>query len=88
MDEKIDIKSLDQKELEELLCGWGERAFRAKQIYEWLHVRQVTSFDAMTNISAKLRERLKEPVFSGSAETGAGSDLKAGRYKKVSVRAA
>lgn len=37
MDEKIDIKSLDQKELEELLCGWGERAFRAKQIYEWLH---------------------------------------------------
>lgn len=60
MDEKIDIKSLDQKELEELLCGWGERAFRAKQIYEWLHVRQVTSFDAMTNISAKLRERLKE----------------------------
>ena len=60
MDKKIDIKSLNQKELGELLCSWGEKAFRAKQIYEWLHVKQVTSFAEMTNISAKLRERLKK----------------------------
>ena len=58
--EKTDIKSLNLQELEELLKGWGEKAFRAKQIYQWLHVKQVTSFDEMTNISAKLREQLME----------------------------
>jgi 23S rRNA (adenine2503-C2)-methyltransferase len=58
--EKTDIKSLKLGELEELLKCWGEKAFRAKQIYQWLHVKQVTSFDEMTNISAKLREQLVE----------------------------
>ncbi len=60
MSEKIDIKSLTLGELEELLGGWREKSFRAKQIYEWLHVKQVTSFVEMTNISAKLREKLNE----------------------------
>ena len=56
---KTDIRSLDLDELTGLLQGWGEKAFRAKQIYQWLHVRHVTSFDEMTNISVKLRERMK-----------------------------
>lgn len=38
----------------------GEKAFRAKQIFEWLHVKQVSSFDEMTNLSKSLREKLKE----------------------------
>lgn len=58
--EKTDIRSLDLDELTGLLQGWGEKPFRAKQIYQWLHVRHVTSFDEMTNISVKLRERMKE----------------------------
>ncbi len=60
MNDKIDIKSLTLDELWTLLEEWGEKAFRAKQIYEWLHVRQVTSFEEMTNLSKKLRERLEE----------------------------
>ena len=38
----------------------GEKAFRAKQIYEWLHQKQAESFDEMSNLSAALREKLKE----------------------------
>ncbi len=38
--------------------GIGEKAFRAKQIYEWLHVKLVDSFDEMTNLSKSLREKL------------------------------
>ena len=38
----------------------GEKAFRAKQIYEWLHVKLVDHFDEMTNLSKGLREKLKE----------------------------
>ena len=42
---KADIKSLNLKELTAFVEGLGEKAFRAKQIYQWLHVKQVTSFD-------------------------------------------
>ena len=48
---KEDIKSLNLKELTTFMEGLGEKAFRAKQIYQWLHVKQVTSFEEMTNIS-------------------------------------
>jgi 23S rRNA (adenine2503-C2)-methyltransferase len=54
-----DIKSLSLKELEEELKNLGEKAFRAKQIYQWLHQKLVTDFDQMTNLSKDLREKLK-----------------------------
>ena len=38
----------------------GEKKFRAKQIYEWMHVRLVDSFDEMTNLSKDLRKKLSE----------------------------
>ncbi len=38
----------------------GEKKFRAKQIFQWLHVRQVESFDDMSNISLELRTKLSE----------------------------
>ena len=58
--EKIDILSLDLKELESALVEMGEKKFRAKQIFQWLHVKKVPDFDKMTDISIQLRERLKE----------------------------
>ena len=58
--EKTDIKSLNLKELTALMEQLGEKGFRAKQIYQWLHVKQVASFDEMTNISKALIEKLKE----------------------------
>lgn len=57
---KIDIKSLSLKDLEDLLVELGDKPFRGKQIYEWLHVKLISSFDDMTNLSKQLRERLKE----------------------------
>ncbi len=38
----------------------GERAFRAGQLYRWIHQRGATSFDEMTDLSKALREKLKE----------------------------
>lgn len=58
--DKIDIKSLSYPELEALVLGLGEAKFRAGQIFVWLHQKQVTSFDAMNNLSAKLRAALAE----------------------------
>ena len=45
-----DIKSMNMDELTEFIISLGEKKFRAKQIYEWIHVKHVDSFDEMTNI--------------------------------------
>ena len=57
---KIDILGLLPEELEEQILLMGEKKFRAKQIFEWLHVKRADSFDKMTNLSVQLRERLKK----------------------------
>ena len=57
--DKKDIKSLTFSEMKKEMEGIGEKAFRAKQIYEWLHVKLVDSFDEMTNLSKALREKLE-----------------------------
>ncbi|MCR5784159.1 MAG: 23S rRNA (adenine(2503)-C(2))-methyltransferase RlmN [Eubacterium sp.] len=56
----VDIKSMSLKELENYIESLGEKRFRAKQIYEWMHVKLIEDFDEMTNISKSLRETLKE----------------------------
>lgn len=57
---KTDIKSLTLGELTEALTARGEKAFRAKQIYEWMHVKLAGSFEEMSNLPKGLREELKE----------------------------
>ena len=38
----------------------GEKKYRAEQIFEWIYKEKVVSFEQMTNISDKLKEKLKE----------------------------
>lgn len=52
--------SLDLPELEARLEAAGEKKFRAKQIYKWLHVKRIFDFDKMTDLSVQLREHLKD----------------------------
>lgn len=54
-----DIKSFSLEELKEEMENLGEKSFKAKQIYSWLHKRGAESFDEMTDISKNLREKLK-----------------------------
>lgn len=56
--DKKDIRSYTYSELQEEMQGFGEKAFRARQIYEWLHVKLADSFEEMTNLSKSLRQRL------------------------------
>ena len=57
---KKDIRAYGYEELQKEMAAIGEKAFRAKQNYEWLHVKLVDHFDEMTNLSKALREKLKE----------------------------
>ncbi len=56
----IDLKSMTESELEELLAGLGQPRFRAKQLFGWLHQKQALSFEEMTNLPAALRRQLSE----------------------------
>jgi len=53
------IKDYNLEELKEEFLKLGEKAYRAEQVFKWLYVDKVTSFDDMTNLSKELREKLK-----------------------------
>ena len=53
------IKDFNFDELKQELLSIGEKPFRAEQIFKWLFVDKVKSFDEMTNLSLDLREKLK-----------------------------
>ncbi len=55
-----DLRSLTPGELTEEMERLGEKRFRAKQIYEWLHVKLADDFGQMTNLPLALRERLEK----------------------------
>lgn len=66
--EKQDIMLYSLDELKEYLNYIGEKPFRAKQIYEWLHQKLVECFDDMTNISNNLKEKLNNDFYIQSLE--------------------
>jgi 23S rRNA (adenine2503-C2)-methyltransferase len=55
---KVDIRQLDLEELKSYFTEIGEKAFRAKQVYEWLWKKGATTFEEMTNLSKEVRENL------------------------------
>ena len=59
---KQDIKSMTLAEMTQALNDMGQPAFRAKQIYTWLH-KGVTDFEEMTNLSKELRAKLDETYY-------------------------
>jgi 23S rRNA (adenine2503-C2)-methyltransferase len=52
------LYNLDFPALQSLLTDWGQPAYRARQLWEWLYVHLADSFDQMTNLPQSLRERL------------------------------
>jgi len=57
---KKNIRHLTPDELNSYFETLGEKKFRAKQVYEWLWLKQAQSFDAMTNLSKDLRAKLAD----------------------------
>ena len=55
----MNLKNLTQPELANILKELGQPAFRAKQVYTWLH-KGARSYDEMTNLPKALRDQLSE----------------------------
>ncbi len=53
------IKSMTAQEISQVLKQLGQPAFRAKQVFSWLH-KGVTSYEEMTNLPLSLRQKLQE----------------------------
>ena len=45
-------------ELEDYFLSIGEKKFKARQIYDWLYIKNVNDFYKMTNINKSLQEKL------------------------------
>lgn len=78
--ERVDLKSFTHPQLRELFKeGYGEKAFRADQIFGWLYQHMALDFDEMTNLSKALRAKLSRSAnvspleFTGSHESPDGT---------------
>lgn len=64
---KTDLKSFDFRELNTFIANMGQKPFRGKQIYQWMHKQLARSFEEMTNLPKELREKLaKETAICGA----------------------
>ena len=59
MADKINLFDLDREAMTAWFIDNGEKPFRAKQLLKWIYHERVTDFDAMTDLSKPLREKLK-----------------------------
>ncbi len=55
-----DLKSLTLAQLQEAMIHMGEKPFRGKQMYEWMHQKLARNYEDMTNIPASLKARCQE----------------------------
>lgn len=56
----MDIISCTKEELENLIVELGDKKYRARQVYEWIHKKHVTSYDEMLNVPKALKEKLEK----------------------------
>lgn len=79
---KKDILSLSLSEIENDITAMGEKKFRAKQIYEWLHIKKVSDFSEMSNLSKGLHTKLEDnfyinyPIIAKKLESGIDNTVK------------
>jgi 23S rRNA (adenine2503-C2)-methyltransferase len=57
--EKANLLGFTLPALTEWFAAHGEKAFRARQVFAWIHQRGIDDFDAMTDLAKSLREKLK-----------------------------
>jgi len=55
-----DLRALLPAELAAFLAGLGEKPYRARQVFRWIHQRGAASFEEMTDLPRGLRQRLSE----------------------------
>ena len=60
------LKGLTRKELEDFAVSIGEQKYRGKQLFDWLYMKEISSFAEMSSLSKPLREKLSASAVIGS----------------------
>ena len=66
------IKNYNLEDLKQEMISIGEKPYRAEQIFKWIYIDKVKSFEEMTNLSLELRKKLEEVGVKGAIETRRG----------------
>jgi 23S rRNA (adenine2503-C2)-methyltransferase len=82
------LYDLDLPAIQALLESWGEPAYRARQLWEWLYVHLADSFDQMTNLPKPLRESLAEETTIGAPDVVDTAQSEEGETRKDLLRLA
>ena len=80
---KVNLIGLNQNDLEKFFLSLGEKSFRSKQVYQWIHQKGVSDFHAMTNISKELQEKLSKNAEISAPKVVLEKDSKDGTRKWV-----
>ena len=80
---KRDIRSLSQDQMVQFFEANGEKAFRAKQVYQWLWQKSASSFDEMTNLSKTTRALLEAHFYFNLLEVDLMQRSKDGTIKNA-----
>ncbi len=75
------IYDLNLKQMEEMLAGYGQKPYRAKQIFAWLYRKRVSDFSEMTDLPQSLIEKIRqdysmEPVHEIARQTARDGTVK------------
>ena len=69
--ELIDIKSMDEAQLQAYFEQLGEKKFRASQVYQWLHQKLVTD----DKPAGKFKKNIKRKLPSDGTDRRAGAGI-------------
>ena len=59
----INLYGVELKKLQDLMVSYGQKPYRAIQLYTWIYEKKATSFDEMSDVSLKFREVLKNDFY-------------------------
>lgn len=79
--EKIDIGDLNFEEMQSFMLDMGQKAFRGRQLYQWIHGHLACSFEEMTNLPKDFRQELAQRAMIAGAKVAARQVSKDGTSK-------
>jgi len=80
---KTNLLDLDRKGMESFIQTLGGRAYHGRNLFKWIHKHGLTDFDAMTDLSKKLRAGLREKASVGIPEVVYEQPSRDGTHKWV-----
>jgi 23S rRNA (adenine2503-C2)-methyltransferase len=60
---KLNLKGLSLKELEQFFAQLGEKKYKSRQLFKWIHNKGLTDFKVMSDLSQTLREKLNQKAY-------------------------